>query len=96
MVTGYSKKSLREKLGIKEYSKIAIVNPPEKYTSTLKLQQNILLTKELEEPLDFIHFFTRQRKELDCKFPILKQALSRNGTLDFLAKKVIESRDRFE
>lgn len=81
MTAGYSKKSLREKLEIIEYSKIAIINPPEDYISALKLPQNILLMKELEGPLEFIHFFTRERKELECKFPILKQALSRNGTL---------------
>jgi hypothetical protein len=80
MTAGYSKKSLVEKLGIKAGFKISILDPPKNYNSTLgKLPENVAVMKELKGPLDFIHFFTEERKELGSKFPILKQELSRDG-----------------
>jgi len=39
------------------------------------------VSKTLKSPLDFIHFFTKLRGELENKFPILKQELSQDGIL---------------
>lgn len=82
MATGYSKKSLVEKLGIKEGLKIIIINMPENYENTLeKLSEKAIVVKELKGPLDFIHFFTKKREELETNFPNLKQQLSQKGIL---------------
>jgi len=82
MSRGYSRKSLIEKLGITEGCKIVILNPPKDYFNTLgSLPKDVLVTKMLKGPLDFIHFFTKKREELESKFPVLKKQLSENGTL---------------
>jgi hypothetical protein len=82
MTAGYSKKSLIEKLGIKESFKVAILNSPPNYSAMLgKLPKNIMVTKSLGSGLDFIQFFTKETKELKIKFPNLKKALLKNGTL---------------
>ncbi len=82
MSTGYSRKSLTEKLGITEGFKIVILNPPKDYFNTLgNLPKDVLVTKTLKGPLDFIHFFTKKREELENKFPVLKKELAQNGML---------------
>jgi hypothetical protein len=82
MIESHSKRTLVEKLGIKEGFKIIILNPPENYNQTLgKLPKSVLIMKTLKGPLDFIHFFTKGKKELESKFPSLKQELSQNGVL---------------
>ena len=82
MSAGYSKKSLVGKLGIKEGFKIIILNPPQNYDTSLgKLPKNVSVMEKLSGPLDFIHFFTKKREDLEIKFSILKQELSRNGVL---------------
>jgi hypothetical protein len=81
MATGYSKKSLIKKLGIKEGFKIIILNPPEGYYQTLgSLPKGVFVSRTLKGPFDFIHFFARKRDELESKFTILKE-LSQNGVL---------------
>jgi predicted CoA-binding protein len=82
MENGYPQKSLVEKLGIKRGFKIIVLNPPQNYHSLLgKLPDNVILMKELKGPLDFIHLFTKERQELEDKFPILKQEVSPNGII---------------
>ncbi len=82
MTAGYSKKLLIDKLGIKEASKIIILTPPPNYGKVLgRLPEKVIVTEELKGPLDFIHFFTKKREELEITFPKLKQALSQKGIL---------------
>jgi len=82
MPAGYSKKSLVEKLGIKEGFRVIILNSPANYNHTLgKLPENVNVMKALGEQLDFIQFFTKESKELQDEFPNLKRALSQNGIL---------------
>lgn len=79
---GYSKRPLRDKLGIKAGQRISIINPPEGFGELLgELPEGVELRVELEGTLDFIHFFTTQRDELAEKFPALKAALAQNGML---------------
>ncbi len=79
---GYSKKSLVEKLGIKSGRTAAILNSPRGYAATFgKLPGNVLLSKELHAPLEFIQFFCREKKELQRRFPALKSALAPDGML---------------
>ncbi len=82
MVASYSKKPLREKLGIKKDFKIIILNAPQNYHNTLgKLPKNVTVMKTLRGPLDFIHFFTKKWEELEIEFPSLKKALPLDGVL---------------
>lgn len=82
MSVGYSKKSLVEKLGIKEGFKVVILNSPANYKHTLgKLPKNVTVMKKLGGQLDFIQFFATGSKKLQSAFPNLKRALSQNGIL---------------
>lgn len=82
MTAGYSKRSLVQKLGIKPSTTIAILNPPPNYDETLgPLPDDIMVSESLADGLDFIHFFTKERAELEAQFPALKQALAFDGML---------------
>jgi len=75
------KRSLAEKLGLKEGFKITIINPPGNYDTTLgELPKNISISGE-NGSFDLIQFFTRGRKELEDRFPELMRRLSENGML---------------
>jgi len=82
MPAGYSKKSLVEKLGIREGFAISIIGAPQDYAATLgKLPCGVKQTKKLEGPLDFIQFFCSKRSQLEENFQRLKGALSASGML---------------
>ena len=82
MTAGYSKRPLVQKLGIKSGSKIIILNAPPDYDQTLgPLPDGVTLAKTLDDPLDFIHFFTKSNIELESRFNDLKQALAYDGML---------------
>src|SRR5208337_1633827 len=82
MAAGYSKKSLVEKLGIKEGFAISIIGTPKNYAATLgKLPSGVKQRVKLEGPLDFLQFFCSERSQLEENFPTLKDALSPNGML---------------
>ena len=82
MAAGYSKKSLVEKLGIKEGFAIAIIGAPKNYAATLgTLPAGIKQTKQPKGPLDFIQFFCSKRSALEDNFPALKEALSPSAML---------------
>ncbi len=82
MAAGYSKKSLIGKLGIKERTKIAILNSQENYSATLgPMPKGVVALKTLQSQNDFIHFFTKERRDLKGNFLSLKRALTQNGML---------------
>jgi len=82
MISGYSKKTLIEKLGIRESFKIFVANPPESYYQILgSLPKGVFVAEKLTDHLDLIHFFTKKRKELESNLPTFKQALSQKGIL---------------
>jgi hypothetical protein len=82
MVAGYSKRSLPDKLGIKDSFKIALVGAPERYDTQLGIPRGKVTRGESPDgPLDFVQFFCKEKQELEKRFPILKQALASNGML---------------
>jgi hypothetical protein len=82
MTAGYSKRPLIQKLGIKPGFRLMILNPPPGYEATLgPLPTDVTVATDLTGPLDFIHFFTQRRAELEAHFPHLKQALVKDGSL---------------
>ena len=82
MTAGYSKRPLVEKLGIKPNSNIAILNAPAGFNATLgPLPDGVVRRSKLGKPLDFIHAFFLNSKDLDLQFPVLKKALEESGAL---------------
>jgi predicted CoA-binding protein len=74
------KKTLAEKLDIREGFRIAVVNPPEQYAQVLgRLPPGVVIVKQVEGPLDLVHFFTKSRVELEKNFPKFKKRLGSNG-----------------
>ncbi len=74
-MTGYSGKSLIEKLGIKPKDSIKIVNAPQEY------EKVIGEVGKGPAPYTFIQIFTKQKKELEKKFHLLRDQLIQNGML---------------
>jgi len=80
MQAGYSKRSLIDKLGLKFSHKGLLVNPPPNYIQYIEpLPLGVGVEADMAGPLDFIHFFTTERAELEQRFPDLKQKLAFNG-----------------
>jgi hypothetical protein len=80
-VAGYSKRSLVDKLGIKAGASTAIINPPSGYEKTLGTLARVNRKSPGTGPLDFVQFFTREKRELERRFPALARALAPAGML---------------
>jgi hypothetical protein len=81
-MAGCSKRSLVDKLGIKEGHRVAILGAPAGYAKILReLPLRVKPAKELHGEKDFVHFFTNSRPELERKFPALKSTLAQTGML---------------
>ena len=79
---GYSGTPLIKKLGIKPGANVVVVNEPANYRKLLgKLPQGAHLTNRLIADLDFVHFFTTRRSELQKQLKLLRTKLSDSGTL---------------
>jgi len=79
---GYSKRSLVDKLGIKAGQRIALLNAPDEFGALLgPLPLGVSQTPILTTGLDFVHFFTTSRAELQATFPDLKAAIVTNGLI---------------
>jgi len=79
---GYSGKPLIAKLGIKEGFTVCIINPPENYFKILgELPAGVKIKNELSLELDFIHYFTKSKKELSSNISKLKNSLAKKGML---------------
>ena len=81
-MAGYSGKPLVQKLGIKPEMRIAIVNAPRGYGRVLgKLPSRVTRKASAVGPLDFVQFFTTDRRELERRFAALARALAPAGML---------------
>jgi len=81
-MAGYSGTPLAKKLGIKESSRIALVNAPEGFQKQLGvLPANAQIVARLLKPLDIVLFFTDAEKTLIKDFPSLAKKLSTNGMI---------------
>jgi hypothetical protein len=79
---GYSKRSLTEKLGIKEGFRIAILRPPKNYTSMLgALPSGVTVDEGCGSGLDLIHCFVMSRRQAADAIPALKDNISSRGAL---------------
>ena len=82
MAAGYSKTPLVRKLGIKEGFKMCVINPPGNYWELLgDLPDGVSIWKLDEGGLDFIHFFTRHRAQLEESIGALKAKMVPAGLI---------------
>lgn len=70
MTAGYSSTPLIKKLGIKEDSRLMIINEPVNYFDLLGTLPARVSSVDLSA--DFIHFFTKNKEELIKSLPQLK------------------------
>jgi hypothetical protein len=87
MDMNYSHRSLLEKLGIKENSRIILLNPPLAYPISHTIIPSSIFEEKLEGQFDFIHFFAQDKLDLERIFPKLKQSLKKDGALWISWKK---------
>ena len=79
-MAGYSGTPLIKKLGIKESFRVAFVNAPDDYDSTLGALPDAVERLSLSDgELDFVQAFYTEREKLEADFPALKAAIVKNG-----------------
>ncbi len=76
---GYSKRPLKDKLGIKDGTSVAILEGPPYYASLVGIEN---FDTELDlDSYDFLHFFTSSALGLGHVFPVLAKRLKPAGVL---------------
>ena len=79
---GYSKRTLVQKLGIKEGVKMIILNAPNHYDQILlPLPDQVDRKDKLDGSFDFIQYFTKSKSQLTEDLPGLKNHLVKNGMI---------------
>jgi len=82
VTAGYSGKALVEKLGIKPGATIVILNAPRGYRRMLgRLPPRVTCRRGLAGAIEFVQFFTSQKRELERRFGALERALAPAGQL---------------
>jgi hypothetical protein len=73
---------LYSKLGLTSRLVAIAINQPDGYPALLTgLNSSVTFVKKLKEPIDFIHLFTKSRRELSIEFPSLIKFLNQSGIL---------------
>ena len=81
-MAGYSGTPLVKKLGIKEGSRVALVNAPENFEAELgELPDNVKFMKPTTRSLDLILFFVLSERVLERDFAKLAARLTSNGMI---------------
>lgn len=80
-VAGYSKRSLREKLGLKPGSSTVFLFVPPSYIEELGELGDIQIFSIPSQNHDFIHLFTKEKQKLVSILPKLKKAIKPNGKI---------------
>jgi hypothetical protein len=81
-VAGYSGTPLPKKLGIREGSRVALVEAPDSFERTLSpLPNGVAVSSRVRAPLDVILYFTARLSELERRFAKLARALDAAGGL---------------
>ena len=81
-MAGYSKTPLAKKLGIKAGFSVKLVNAPEYYWELFTdVPEDIRVNDNAIKAHDFIHFFTKDEKELARVLPVLKKEIVQDGMI---------------
>jgi hypothetical protein len=79
---GYSGTPLAKKLGIRDGFIIRLINRPEHYFDLFTdLPGDLILTDDAKKKKNFIHFFTKDAKELLKVLPCLRQEILPDGMI---------------
>lgn len=74
------KRSVAEKMGVKENSKAILFNPDQEAVKNMKLPI-LEVSENLKNEFDYIHFFVKKQSEFIKHFPKLKEHLKLTGML---------------
>ncbi|HVE41079.1 MAG TPA: DUF3052 domain-containing protein [Planctomycetota bacterium] len=74
-MAGYSGTPLHQKLGFKPGMKAHLIG------AVYKAPAGITTQSKPSGPLDFVHVFTKEKVDLERRFPVLKEALAPAGML---------------
>src|ERR1700741_2602018 len=77
---GYSGTPLLKKLGIKDETKILILNQPENYFKLLEVDISDQSIKKNEVP-DLVHLFVKNNKEFEAEMKKLKPTIKTNPNI---------------
>lgn len=81
MAAGYLGTALSKKLGIKEGSKISLINEPDHYWKLFSdFPVDIKMVKG-KTKADFIHYFVKEEKLLKADISGLKESIEQNGMI---------------
>jgi hypothetical protein len=81
-MAGYSSSPLGKKLGLKSGQTILLLNVPAHYRDLFTdFPDAVRPAAGGEKNIDFIHLFTKEKKELLTLLPLLKGRLSQNGMI---------------
>ncbi|MCE9499418.1 MAG: DUF3052 domain-containing protein [Leptospira sp.] len=81
-MAGYSKKTLRDKLGIKSGFVAIFIGAYGEYSDDLgALPDNVSIKKKLSGKFDFIHYFAKDKKKFEKDFRKLGESLNKTGML---------------
>ncbi len=78
VLSGYSGKSLSQKLGLKPGMKAIVVSPPGEYKVWLGNKSSII-TIGIPPPWDFVHLFTNKLPDLENQLSDLRSEITSNG-----------------
>lgn len=81
LVTGYSKKTLREKLGLKSGASAVILYAPLSYIEELGDIDDVMIFTVAKKGHDFIHYFVKDKNELVVTLPKLLATIRETGMI---------------
>jgi hypothetical protein len=74
------KKSVAEKMGVKEHARSMLINADREVIDALALPK-VNIASRLSGKFDYLHLFTKTQAKLDKQFTRLKKYLAKGGTL---------------
>ena len=80
-VSGYSVKSLRDKLGIKSGYSAVLINTPFSYLKDFGDLSDVEVYVTPKKDHDFIHLFVKEKEQLKELLPSLQKALKSTGMI---------------
>lgn len=81
-MAGYSSTPLVKKLGLKEGSRFYVKNSPMEYSRLIgSIPDRSIQIKRITKNLDFIHYFSASRKELENFIPKAIQSIKSDGVI---------------
>lgn len=81
-MAGYSTTPLAKKLGLKAGYRVKLINVPDHYFELFSsMPEGVTIVDDEGSKKEFIHFFTKEAKELVATLPKLKQEILPDGVI---------------